>query len=72
MYEKTYPSKRFNITLDFLKKHIKTSETIFDLGATPKFTLNTGSILLAGASFTTKAVLYTEDPGSRSSGGLVV
>ena len=22
MYEKTYPSKRFNITLDFLKKHI--------------------------------------------------
>jgi len=22
-----------------------------------------------GASFTTKAVLYTEDPGSRSSGG---
>lgn len=32
MYEKTYPSKRFNITLDFLKKHIKASETIFDLG----------------------------------------
>lgn len=27
-------------------------ETIFDLGATPKFTLNTGSILLTGASFT--------------------
>jgi hypothetical protein len=26
--------------------------SIFDLGATPKFTLNTGSILLAGASFT--------------------
>jgi peptidyl-prolyl cis-trans isomerase SurA len=25
--------------------------------------------VLAGASFTTKAVLYTEDPGSRSSGG---
>ena len=37
MYEKTYPSKRFNITLDFLKKHIKTSETIFDLGITNPF-----------------------------------
>ena len=32
MYEKTYPSKRFNITLAFLKKHIATNETIFDLG----------------------------------------
>ena len=37
MYEKTYPSKRFNITLDFLKKHIKTSETIFDLGVPNPF-----------------------------------
>lgn len=37
MYEKTYPSKRFNITLDFLKKHIKTSEIIFDLGVTNPF-----------------------------------
>ena len=26
MYEKTYPSKRFNITLEFLKKHIKTKK----------------------------------------------
>uniref|UniRef100_UPI00404ACA66 methyltransferase n=1 Tax=Flavobacterium sp. TaxID=239 RepID=UPI00404ACA66 len=32
MYEKTYPSKRFNLTLDFLKKHISTNETILDLG----------------------------------------
>ena len=32
MYEKTYPSKRFNITLDFLKKHISTDEAILDLG----------------------------------------
>ena len=37
MYEKTYPSKRFNITLAFLKKHIKTSETIFDLGVPNPF-----------------------------------
>jgi len=37
MYEKTYPSKRFKITLDFLKKHIKTSETIFDLGVPNPF-----------------------------------
>ncbi len=37
MYEKTYPSKRFNITSDFLKKHIKTSETIFDLGVPNPF-----------------------------------
>lgn len=32
MYEKTYPSKRFSITLEFLRKHINTSEIIFDLG----------------------------------------
>ena len=37
MYEKTYPSKRFNITLAFLQKHIKTSETIFDLGVPNPF-----------------------------------
>ncbi|MDI1318308.1 methyltransferase [Flavobacterium sp.] len=37
MYEKTYPSKRFNLTLAFLKKHITTSETIFDLGVTNPF-----------------------------------
>jgi len=37
MYEKTYPSKRFNITLQFLKKHITTSETILDLGVPNPF-----------------------------------
>ena len=37
MYEKTYPSKRFTITLNFLKKHIATSETIFDLGVPNPF-----------------------------------
>lgn len=37
MYEKTYPSKRFNLTLAFLKKHIATSETIFDLGVPNPF-----------------------------------
>jgi hypothetical protein len=37
MYEKTYPSKRFNITLQFLKKHIQTSETILDLGVPNPF-----------------------------------
>lgn len=37
MYEKTYPSKRFSITLDFLKKHISTDETILDLGISNPF-----------------------------------
>lgn len=37
MYEKTYPSKRFNITLDFLKKHVGTDETILDLGVPNPF-----------------------------------
>lgn len=37
MYEKTYPSKRFNITLQFLKKHIQTTETILDLGVPNPF-----------------------------------
>lgn len=37
MYENTYPSKRFNLTLAFLKKHIKTSEVIFDLGVPNPF-----------------------------------
>jgi len=32
MYENTYPSKRFQHTLAFLKKHISTEETILDLG----------------------------------------
>ena len=37
MYEKTYPNKRFRITLDFLKKHISTTETILDLGVPNPF-----------------------------------
>ncbi len=37
MYEKTYPSKRFTITLDFLKKHITTNESILDLGVPNPF-----------------------------------
>lgn len=37
MYEKTYPSKRFNITLAFLKKHISPSENILDLGVPNPF-----------------------------------
>jgi hypothetical protein len=37
MYEKTYPSKRFTITLQFLKKHIQKEEVIFDLGTTNPF-----------------------------------
>ena len=32
MYEKTYPSKRFKRTVNFLKKYISTSESILDLG----------------------------------------
>jgi hypothetical protein len=37
MYEKTFPNKRFKHTLDFLQKHIATSETIFDLGVPNPF-----------------------------------
>jgi hypothetical protein len=37
MYENTYPTKRFNITLAFLKKHVKTTETILDLGVENPF-----------------------------------
>lgn len=37
MYEKTFPNKRFKITLEFLKKHVSTSETIFDLGGENPF-----------------------------------
>ena len=37
MYEKTFPNKRFKLTLDFLKKHISTSETILDLGVENPF-----------------------------------
>ena len=37
MYEKTYPNKRFKLTLQFLKNHISTSETILDLGVRNPF-----------------------------------
>ncbi|WPR72673.1 methyltransferase [Flavobacterium sp. NG2] len=37
MYEKTFPNKRFKLTLEFLQKHIPTSETIFDLGVPNPF-----------------------------------
>lgn len=37
MYEKTFPNKRFKLTLAFLQKHISTSETIFDLGVPNPF-----------------------------------
>lgn len=37
MYEKTFPNKRFKITLEFLKKHVSTSEIILDLGVSNPF-----------------------------------
>ncbi|WGK63577.1 methyltransferase [Croceiramulus getboli] len=37
MYEGTYPSKRFAVTLDFLKQHISTDEAILDLGVVNPF-----------------------------------
>lgn len=37
MYEKTFPNKRFKHTLEFLKKHVLTSETILDLGTKNPF-----------------------------------
>jgi hypothetical protein len=37
MYEKKFPNKRFNITLDFLKEFVSTDEKILDLGITNPF-----------------------------------
>lgn len=37
MYEKTFPNKRFKITLEFLEKHISKSESILDLGVENPF-----------------------------------
>lgn len=37
MYEAHFPTKRFDITLDFLKKHIQTNENILDLGVDNPF-----------------------------------
>ncbi|WP_204346358.1 methyltransferase [Psychroserpens algicola] len=32
MYEKTFPNKRFKHTINFLKQHVSTNDTILDLG----------------------------------------
>ncbi len=37
MYEKNFPHKRFNITLDFIKEFVSTEEKILDLGITNPF-----------------------------------
>jgi hypothetical protein len=37
MYEKTFPNKRFKNTLQFLKKHVDTSQSILDLGVKNPF-----------------------------------
>jgi hypothetical protein len=37
MYEKHFPAKRFEITLNFVKKHIKIEERILDLGVENPF-----------------------------------
>ncbi len=38
MYEQTFPHKRYNKTLEFLKKHIPAHTTILDLGVANPFT----------------------------------
>ncbi|AIY12014.1 methyltransferase [Cellulophaga baltica] len=37
MYENTFPNKRFEHTLNFLKKHVSTSQPILDLGVANPF-----------------------------------
>jgi len=37
MYEKNFPNKRFKRTLEFLKNHVDTSESILDLGVKNPF-----------------------------------
>ena len=37
MYENTYPDKRFRLTLQFLRKHVKQTDTILDLGVANPF-----------------------------------
>lgn len=37
MYEEVFPNKRFKHTLEFIRKHINTSETILDLGVENPF-----------------------------------
>jgi hypothetical protein len=38
MYDKTFPNKRYKHTIQFLQKHISTSEQILDLGVKNPFT----------------------------------
>ena len=38
MYDGKFPYKRYNLTLDFLKNHIDTSQSILDLGVENPFT----------------------------------
>src|SRR5690606_7880803 len=38
MYQNSYPNKRYKHTINFLKKHVSTSETILDLGVKNPFT----------------------------------
>jgi hypothetical protein len=38
MYEHTFPNKRFKHTLEFLKSHVDSSESILDLGVENPFT----------------------------------
>lgn len=37
MYENNFPNKRYQLTLNFLKKHITTSDKILDLGVSNPF-----------------------------------
>ncbi len=37
MYEKSFPSKRFRLTLEFLQKHVSKEEAILDLGVENPF-----------------------------------
>ncbi|MGB3590544.1 MAG: methyltransferase, partial [Nonlabens sp.] len=37
MYENTFPHRRFQLTLEFLKKHVGTHESILDLGVDNPF-----------------------------------
>lgn len=39
MYTNTYPKKRYKLTIDFLEKHISTSENILDLGVVNPLTI---------------------------------
>ena len=39
MYENVYPNKRFKLTLQFIKKHISSTESILDLGVENPFSI---------------------------------